>query len=101
MSMNYDNKGKFFTNVITKQAVPVIIQTLTHRIEGFIHIRPSERIKDELDRAETFLAITDARVFDARGAVSHSSGFISINRSHVVWVIPVEDDTQDDAPIQE
>lgn len=101
MSMNYDNKGKFFTNVITKEAVPAVIQTLTHRVEGYIHIRPGERIKDELDRVETFLAVTEARVFDARGSVIHTSDFISINRSHVVWVIPAEEDTQDNAPIQE
>lgn len=101
MSMNYDNKGKFFTNVITKEAVPVVIQTLTHRVEGFIHIRPGERIKDELDREETFLAVTDARVFDARGIMTHTSDFVSINRSHVVWVMPVEENTQSDASVQE
>ncbi|GAB4399233.1 MAG: hypothetical protein OHK0052_22550 [Anaerolineales bacterium] len=101
MSMNYDSKGKFFTNVITKEAVPAVIQTLTHRIQGYIHIRPGERIKDELDRVETFLAVTDARVFDARGTVIHTSDFISINRNHVVWVIPVEEDAAPTAPHQE
>ena len=34
MSIRFDDKGKFFTDVISKEAVPVLIQTPTNRIQG-------------------------------------------------------------------
>lgn len=90
MSSQFDEKGKHFTDIISKIAVPAIIQTSTHRMEGSIHVRTSERIKAELDRDELFLAITDAKVFAADGSVQFQIPFIAIARSHIVWVIPNE-----------
>jgi hypothetical protein len=46
-----DEKGKIFTEVVTKLPVVVMIQTVIHRLHGNIHIRPDERLKAELDRA--------------------------------------------------
>jgi hypothetical protein len=89
MTTHFDEKGKFFTPVITKEPFAVIIQTVMHRITGKIHIRPDERIKDELDRPELFLAITDARIFDLNGQEISSAAFISINRQQIIWVLPV------------
>jgi hypothetical protein len=89
MGTHFDEKGKFFTPVITKEPIAVIIQTVTHRIVGNIHIRPEERIKDELDRPESFLAITDAKILDQNGQEINSAAFISVNRQHIIWVLPV------------
>jgi hypothetical protein len=50
-----------------------------------------ERIKDELDRNELFLAVTDAKIFDAGGQEISSAAFITINRQHIIWVIPVSE----------
>ena len=49
MTIEYDTKGKIFTNIISKETTPAAIQTTTHRIEGEVHIRQSARFKDELD----------------------------------------------------
>jgi hypothetical protein len=71
--------------------VPATVQTLTHRIHGEIHVRPSERLKDELNRSEKFLAITHAVVFDTRGQEIYRCEFLTLNREHIVWLIPDED----------
>lgn len=88
MSIRFDEKGKFFTDVVSKETVAVIIQTLTHRIRGNIHIRPGERLKDEITRSEGFFAITDATVFDHAGKELHRGDFIAVNRDHIVWILP-------------
>jgi hypothetical protein len=88
MTTEFNDKGKYFTDVISKLAIPATIQTLTHRIEGFIHVRVDERVKNELDRHEPFLAVTDAKVFAADGTVLYEAAFMSVARSQIVWVIP-------------
>jgi hypothetical protein len=91
MVTHFDEKGKFFTPVISKNPVAVIIQTVNHRITGNIHIRPEDRIKDELDRNEDFLAVTDAIILDNDGKQIASAKFISVNRHQIVWVLPIND----------
>ncbi len=90
MSIQYDEKGKIFTNIVSKSPIPAVIQTITHRIEGCLYTRPGTRIKDELNQADPFIAVTDAVVFDQTGNLLYERDFIAINRDHVVWVIPDE-----------
>jgi hypothetical protein len=85
-----DEKGKIFTEVVTKIPVPVIIQTTTHRLLGNIHIRPDQRLKDELDFAEPFVAVTNASVLDADGKIVHRADFLAVRRDQIVWVLPEE-----------
>jgi len=91
MSIEFNDKGKYFTDIISKLAVPAVIQTVTHRIEGSIHVRVNERVKSELDRDEPFLAVTDAKVFAVDGSVLFQAAFMTLARSQIVWVIPSED----------
>lgn len=91
MSIRYDDKGKFFTEVVSKEDIPAIIQTNTTLIYGKMCVRPNERLKDELNRPERFLAVTDVRVFDLEGTLLYSTDFMAVNRSQVVWVIPQND----------
>jgi len=88
MTIEFDDKGKFFTDVITKVAVPAIIQTVTQRMHGNIHVRPDQRLKDELDSNEKFLAVTDATVYSFDGQVLYQCKFVGIQRTQIVWVIP-------------
>ncbi len=94
MNIRYDDKGKFFTDVITKDAVPSIIQTLVSRIQGNMHVRINERVKDELNRGDQFLAVTDAVIYNLEGQKVRGSEFMLINRDHVIWIIPDEENTQ-------
>jgi hypothetical protein len=100
MSIEFNDKGKYFTDIISKLAVPAVIQTITHRIEGSIHVRVNERIKSELDRDEPFLAVTDAKVFAADGSVLFETPFMTLARTQIVWVIPSDnnDDGGGDRP---
>ncbi len=95
MSFEYDEKGKFFTDVISKIPVSALVQTTTHLIKGTIHVRRDERVKDELGRTENFLALTDASVLDANGNIIHENDFIAIHRGQIVWVLPKEDDEKE------
>jgi hypothetical protein len=90
MTLEFNERGKYFTDIISKVAVRAIIQTTIHRIEGAIHVRMNERVKDELDRTETFLAVTDAKIFGPDGTVIQESEFMSVARSQIVWIIPID-----------
>ena len=91
MSVRYDDKGKFFTDVITKDRVPSNIHTLISRIQGNLHVRIDERVKDDLNRGVQFLAITDAIVYNLQGQKIYDAEFMLINRDHVIWIVPDEE----------
>jgi len=92
MTFEYDNKGKFFTDVISKTPLAVLVQTTTHLIQGMIHIRRDERLKDELDRNKPFLALTDIKILGEEGQELYTSDFIAIQRKQIVWVLPQEEE---------
>jgi len=94
MATEYDDKGKYFTDIISKLAIVATVQTVVQKIEGSIHVRLNERITDELDRDEPFLPMTSAKVFDQAGRMQYECDFISIRRSQIVWIIPREERSQ-------
>ncbi|MEA3349036.1 MAG: hypothetical protein U9Q82_00280 [Chloroflexota bacterium] len=91
MATHFNHKGKFFTDVISKDVVRVTVQTLTVRIVGDIHVRPDERLKDELNKDDWFIAMTDAVVYNARGQEIYRSEFLAINQENIVWISPEYD----------
>ena len=88
MTFEYDEKGKIYTDIITKVAIPATIQTTTHMLRGRVHVRRDRRIKDELDDNENFLALTDASVLGPDGQTLFQIPFLAVQRSHIIWVIP-------------
>ena len=88
MTIEYDEKGKIFTDIVSKTAVHATIQTTTHLMRGRIHVRRDQRITDELDLQENFLPITDVSVLGANGQVLFQAPFLAVHRSHIVWVCP-------------
>ena len=91
MITEFDDKGKIFTNVVSKRPVAVTIQTLHHLMHGEIHVVPGERLKDELNSSEKFIAVTNAEVKDASGSTLFRSAFITLNLDHILWLIPDEE----------
>jgi hypothetical protein len=83
-----DHKGKYFTDIVTKESLNATIQTLTVRITGKIHVRVQQRLKDELNRDDQFIAVTDAVVTNTRGEVVYRSDFLTVNRDQIVWLSP-------------
>ena len=88
MFSQFDEKGKLFNNVVAKKPVKVNIQVATHRVNGTVHIRPENRLKDEINQPETFLAVTDAQIQNEAGELIYSSKFLIVNRSQILWMAP-------------
>jgi hypothetical protein len=88
MAITYDDKGKYFTEVVSKVGIMATVQTVTQRIEGLIHVRLNERISDELERDDAFLPVTAAKIFDANGRLQDECEFMSVRRSQIVWIVP-------------
>ncbi len=88
MTIHFDDKGKFFTDVVSKEAVPVIIQTETGRVHGKIHIRPDERLKDSINQSEPFFAVTEATIYDLQNNEVFRTDFLAVHRDHIVWLLP-------------
>jgi hypothetical protein len=91
MVTQFDDKGKIFTQVISKKPVDVIIQIGIQTIRGTIHLRPTERVIDEINHTQGFMAVTDATVLNASGEVMYITSFLSLNVDHITWVIPSEE----------
>ena len=91
MGIEFDEKGKFFTDVVSKVPVDAVVQTVMQLIRGKVHVREGERLKDELDRDELFLAMTDASIVAADGQVQFEAPFLAVRRAQIVWVLPEEE----------
>lgn len=89
MTIEYDENGKFYTDVISKIPVSVMIQTVTHRIHGNIHVSQDRRIKDELDLPEKFIAVTEAVIYSSDNQILYLASFLAVRRGEIVWVMPV------------
>ena len=96
MTIEYDEKGKFFTNVVAKIPVRSTIQTTMQLIQGNVHVRRGERLKDELDRDETFLAVTDASVLDVNGKTLFEASFLAVQRAQIIWIRPDQEEPKDE-----
>ncbi len=99
MNYEYDNKGKVFTEVISKDLIDVLVQTTKHLIRGTIHVRQDKRLQDELDNGRSIIALTEASVLDAEGKTLYQSDFLALQREQIVWVISEEDDIEDKGSI--
>ena len=95
MTFEYDEKGKIFTDIVTKIAIPAMIQTTTHMIRGRVHVRRDQRIKDELDINESFIALTDVSVLGPDGQTLFQTPFLAVRRSHIIWVMPEQNQDEE------
>ena len=94
MTIEFDDKGKIFTDIVSKVPVQVVVQTTLQLLRGRMHVRHGERIKDELDRDELFLAMTDVEVVGSEGQVLFQSPFMAVRRNQIVWVMPENEDQE-------
>lgn len=94
MTIEYDDKGKFYTDIVKKLPAPVVIQTVTHLVHGLVHVREGERLKNELERDEKFLAVTNATVYGADDKVLFTVPFMALQRAQIIWIMPVNEEPQ-------
>jgi hypothetical protein len=95
MTFEYDEKGKIFTSIVSKAVIPATIQTTTHLLRGNLHVRRDQRIKDELDVNESFLALTDVSVLGPDGQPLFQTPFLAVQRAHIVWVMPEQNQSEE------
>ena len=89
MVLNIDAKGKYFTDVITKDKVNSHIQMGTFRIRGNVHVRRGDRLSDEINQENKFLAVTEVEIFSPDGELLYITDFLAINREHIIWLMPL------------
>jgi hypothetical protein len=93
MTIEVDDKGKVYTDVVRTQVVRATLQTVSHLMQGNVHVRIDERLKDELNRREPFLALTEVEVTGPGGHVLFRAPFLAINRDQIVWVMPAAEES--------
>lgn len=86
-----DNELIRQSHLINKRPVPVAIQTTKQLIRGTFHVRGVMRVIEELSFEETFVAITDAEIFNYKGDRLFNTRFVVVNRKDIVWMTPEED----------
>jgi len=91
MGVEFDEKGKFFTEFISKDAIYSHIQTPDHLIRGYVHVRKDERLSDEINKANDFLAVTRAEIFNLDGESIGTCEFLVVNRKHIIWLMPIDE----------
>lgn len=91
MKANFAEKGKFFTEVVSKDLLRAVIQTTSHCIHATIHVNLGERLVDDLNHSNTFLALTDAEIISPSGELLYHRNFLILNRDYIVWIVPEED----------
>lgn len=64
-----------------------------------MHVKDGERLKNELERDEKFLAVTDATVYGAEDEVLYTTSFMAIQRSQIIWIMPAGGDKQEEVNI--
>ncbi len=91
MTIQYDEKGKYFSQIVQKRLVFANVQTTTHRIQGNIHTEEGERLKDMLNNPDDFIAMTEVVVYDGDGSILYRADFVAVQRHHIIWVIPLDE----------
>ena len=83
--------------------IEALIRMVDQLIVGHIHSEPGKRLKDEMNHSSTrFIAITDARVYDAAGGeLLYRTDFLLVANSHIVSVTPRQSVTSGQAPWSE
>lgn len=96
MDYRVDAKGKYYTTHVSKRNVPVIARVPGGVVHGMAYLTLDNRLKDELNTGETFLALTDVQVFDESAErLLYESDVLLVNKRHLIWIIPRESESDE------
>jgi hypothetical protein len=91
MDYRVDEKGKYYTTRLAKRTVQVVIATPTHIVRGTMSVVPDNRLKDDLNNDDHFIAVTDAEVLESTGGPGLYHGeVLMLNKAQIVWMLPQE-----------
>lgn len=90
MAGNEESTDRLFvqSNTVPRHAVPVVVQTLRHRLQGKLYISSNERLKDEINRPELFIELFDVTVYNDQQQVIRRCETLSVNRQQIIWLFP-------------
>ncbi len=99
MALNDDLNFDFDNNIsreeiskIRKDRAGVIVITRNFRIEDCLHVMPGARMSDLMNRIDIqFLPLTEVIVRTLDGREYIKTNFLSINKSEIVFVVPMDD----------
>jgi hypothetical protein len=91
MITQFEEKGKIFTPKITKDNIDVIIQTITQKIRGELHVQLDLRLLDEINESNRFLALTNVEILDVDEKILYKTKFLAINTDQIIWILPVNE----------
>ena len=75
---------------IEQTTTKVTILTGAYRIKGYIDLIPGARLTDFIVEAKSFVAVTDAEVWELHlgGRQILAAAFIDVSRDHIQIVLP-------------
>lgn len=76
----------YHSRVIDKQAVHVIIETQSGRIEGNIHVMINHRPSDVLNDETKFIAVTDATITSCIDDSTQKRAFIALSKLEIKYL---------------
>ncbi len=89
MDYRFDEKGKYYTRHVSKRETQVQVYAQGTVIIGWMHLLLDNRVKDELNSTEQFIALTHAEVRDlASNRILQQDQTIILNKSQITWIIP-------------
>ena len=98
MDYRLDQKGKYYTTRVSKRTARVQIWAQGMLISGVMYLLLDNRVKDELNNGERFIAITDAEICELGSNTLLAQGeTLILNKDQIVWVIPCETDDESDS----
>jgi hypothetical protein len=91
MEYRVNEKGKVFTTRVTKRRLLVTACVREWIIQGAIHLTGDNRLKDELNESETFIAVTDAQVNHAQSEQPvFKTAVVIVQKAEIAWIFPHE-----------
>lgn len=92
MDYRLDQKGKYYTTHVSKRATHVLACVQGVLISGTMHLTLDNRVKDELNSGERFIAITQAQVRELHsGQVLYENDIVILNKDQITWLLPTEE----------
>jgi Family of unknown function (DUF6812) len=73
---------------IPEDKTKVIILTTYHRIIGMIAHFSNARLTDYMAEAKSFIAVTDAEVWNHSGSLVLTTSFLNIRRDQIEMIMP-------------
>jgi hypothetical protein len=84
-----DDTDKFFTAHVTTLHLPVTACIGNWIVEGTAHLKGDNRLKDELNDGETFIAFTQARVWEMGSQkLAYEIDVLIVHKNQIVWIFP-------------